>query len=126
MKRLLFVFAMFGLAGIMTVFGQTGFTPLGGFSNGSSYSMESVVSGFTTASDGTVVAHGSVMASGVSDSGVECIASESLDNEWIQLYSIDGVALKTIKADGFDLESLSPGLYIVRHGNTVRKIYKAN
>lgn len=126
MKRLLFVFAMVGLAGMMTVSGQTGFTPLGGVSNGSSFSMESLVSGFMIASDGTVVAHGTVVSPGVSDSGVERVSVGLFNYEWIQLFSIDGVELKKVKADVFDFEYLSPGLYIMRQGGIVKKIYKAN
>lgn len=100
------------------------FTALGGFGAGSTFAIETSVSGHVLASDGSAVHHGAMPLATEVLSGIKAISAEYNNDAPIYIYSLDGRFITSYAADESDFETLNAGVYIVRQGSNARKIVK--
>ncbi len=113
------IFSAVALAFSCVAFAQGGFTPLGGFGAGCSFSVETSVSGSVRGDNGWHVSHGSMpVHAGASSSGIGSVETEVPSGKY-DIYSLDG------RHVGPDLESLDPGIYIISQNGKARKFIKS-
>ena len=103
---------------------QSGFTALGGFNGGVSFSLSSSLSGYTTAPNGMILDHGALLPLVFDPTGVETVDQEAENSGISRIYTIDGMEIAAPEGTDFDLNTLSPGLYVIRRGNSVEKFLK--
>lgn len=120
MRKLAFLVAVATIATALKA--NAGFTPMAGTADGAGFSMETFVSGYTYATDGTLIGHGSVTLQGIAASVDALQISEDFTET--RIYTPEGILVGVSQGD-LSLEGLPSGLYILSSGNRVEKIFKS-
>lgn len=105
-------------AAAMTATAGDGFTALGGTAAGCTFSLENSVSGSVKGVDGTVVSVGTTPLASVAVAGIVDVAVEPANEAETAVYTVDGSRISA------DVESLQPGVYVVREGTRSYKFIK--
>lgn len=110
-----------------TIMAQTGFIPLGGCGEGFAHNIETGISGFASADDGSTISHGSlpiVVSNPAAIQEVSDILSQGSGP--VEIYTLDGRHIRTAEDLNQEIAQLEEGIYIMRRSGISVKFIKTN
>lgn len=109
------------------VMAHTGFVPLGASGEGFAHNIETGISGFVTADDGSTISHGSlptVVSNPAAIQEISDILSQGAGP--VEIYTLDGRHIRTAEDLNQEIAQLEEGIYIMRRSGVSVKFIKTS